>query len=154
MEAYVTGEQSITIVEKTAPTDIILVLDQSGSMSNKIKVPGYGTQVYGEAPFTVKSNDQFYQKRSSYGGIYLKQSDDTYVKINVSRTKSGQKYTYTYKRSDNNAVILTSSGANTAPNFVSKGYASNSAYFYTLIDGSVSRQETLKEARQPHLCGG
>ena len=146
MEAYATGEQSITIVEKTAPTDIILVLDQSGSMSNKIKVPGYGTQVYGEAPFTVKSNDQFYQKRSSYGGIYLKQSDDTYVKINVSRTKSGQKYTYTYKRSDNNAVILTSSGATTAPNFVSAGYASNSAYFYTLIDGSVSRQEILKEA--------
>lgn len=146
MEAYVTGEQSITIVEKTAPTDIILVLDQSGSMSNKIKVPGYGTQVYGEAPFTVKSNDQFYQKRSSYGGIYLKQSDDTYVKINVSRTKSGQKYTYTYKRSDNDTVILTSPGANTVPNFVNEGYASNSAYFYTLIDGSVSRQETLKEA--------
>lgn len=146
MEAYVTGEQSITIVEKTAPTDIILVLDQSGSMSNKIKVPGYGTQVYGEAPFTVKSNDQFFQKGSSYGGIYLKQSDDTYVKIDVSRTKSGQKYTYTYKRSDNKEVILTSSGANTEPDFVSKGYASNSAYFYTLIDGSVSRQETLKEA--------
>ena len=36
LEAYATGEKIITDITKDVPTDIILVLDQSGSMADNI----------------------------------------------------------------------------------------------------------------------
>lgn len=35
LEAYSTGQDTITTTEEAVPLDIVLVLDQSGSMSNR-----------------------------------------------------------------------------------------------------------------------
>ena len=61
LEAYATGEKVTTVVTEDIPTDIILVLDQSGSMEDDI---------YSEA-----------YPGSNHNGTYYVQSNGSYVKV-------------------------------------------------------------------------
>ena len=44
LEAYATGSKVISTEKKDIPTDIVLVLDQSGSMGIKITIPSIHTR--------------------------------------------------------------------------------------------------------------
>lgn len=76
LEAWVTGNKTIIDQEIQVPTDIVLVLDQSGSMSDDFETVVY-EQFRGE-PEELYNN----QKK-----LYVKRSDGSYAPVTVIRTE-------------------------------------------------------------------
>ena len=84
LEAYATGEKFISEVKKDVPTDIILVLDQSGSMAQNM-------YTYDFRPYSDKSNSDFYNVRYNQEwengrNLYYKQDDESYATVSVTVT--------------------------------------------------------------------
>lgn len=84
LEAYATGEKFISEVKKDVPTDIVLVLDQSGSMDEKMST--YDFRAYSD-----KSNSDFYNVRYNQEwengrNLYYKQDDESYATVSVTVT--------------------------------------------------------------------
>lgn len=79
LEAYATGSKVITEVSKDVPTDIVLVLDQSGSMETEMKT-------YSFRQYTDKTNLVYHSYRSNGGknNLYFKQADGSYASVSVS----------------------------------------------------------------------
>ena len=91
LEAYATGEKISTEVTKDVPTDIVLVLDQSGSMTKDM-------ETYGFDAYTNKSNSDYYNLRHNGAenpNLYYKLQDGSYVTVSVERTQTGSKPNYT-----------------------------------------------------------
>lgn len=90
LEAYATGEKISTVVKKDIPTDIILVLDQSGSMADN------NMNTYGFREYTGRSNSQYYDLRHNgnynSGNLYYRLDDGSYATVSVVRSRN---YTYT-----------------------------------------------------------
>lgn len=85
LEAFATGEKITSQISKDVPTDIILVLDQSGSMADKMSV-------YNFTPYADESNDDYYKLRHNGGSnpnLYHKlQNDlegDKYTTVSVTK---------------------------------------------------------------------
>ena len=101
LEAYATGSQIISEVTEDVPTDIILVLDQSGSMA-KEDFPSVGTVTY--TPYTDTRNSNLYSKRhnnnGSSGNLYYQLEDKSYVTVSVTRTQGESTSSYTPCPSD------------------------------------------------------
>ena len=90
LEAYATGEKISTEVTKDVPTDIVLVLDQSGSMTNSMNT-------YGFDAYTNKSNSDYYNLRHNGAenpNLYYKLEDGSYVTVSVERTQTESKPNY------------------------------------------------------------
>ena len=88
LEAYATGERFSTEVTKDVPADIVLVLDQSGSMDEEMYT--YDFQAYRN-----KSNRDYYTLRHNggrYPNLYYKLDNGSYVTVSVERS---QNITYT-----------------------------------------------------------
>ena len=89
LEAYATGEQVITEITKDVPTDIILVLDQSGSMAHDIGQVTY-TKYEDESDFWGTTyhtrNRDYYDYRHNGGSanLWYKLSDGSYVSVSVT----------------------------------------------------------------------
>lgn len=87
LEAYATGSKVITEIQKDVPTDIVLVLDQSGSMKYDM-----GKVTYNKYSDQYSTNTQNYKRRHNGGSANLwyplpdDSSDDSYVPVNVKRT--------------------------------------------------------------------
>lgn len=82
LEAFATGEKTTTTQTKDVPTDIILVLDQSGSMTEDIGQVQY-------APYTGSNtqNKSNFEKRHNGGSANLwYQQDGSYVSVSVTKT--------------------------------------------------------------------
>lgn len=117
LEAYATGSKVITEVKTEVPTDIILVLDQSGSMDENM-------YTYSFTEYTNKDNNDLYNKRMNnnrYGNLYYKISDGIYaeVYVDLNRGWGSSNNTYTYYYVDSESVkhtLKTSSGSDTKPN--------------------------------------
>lgn len=92
LEAYATGEKVISQVDKDVPTDIVLVLDQSGSMTNDMNT-------YDFREYKNKSNSDYYKLRHNNnddkGNLYYKLEDGSYATVSVTRTQDASTYTYT-----------------------------------------------------------
>ena len=89
LEAYATGSKVISEIQKDVPTDIVLVLDQSGSMTDAM-----GTVNYNAYSGSDTQNNRNYEKRHNGGSANLwhKLSDGSYISVSVSRQ---EKWTYT-----------------------------------------------------------
>lgn len=88
LEAYATGEKITSTVEKDIPTDIVLVLDQSGSMKEDMNT-------YGFRPYTNKNNSNYYYLRHNGAenpNLYYKLEDESYATVSVERDQ-GETYT-------------------------------------------------------------
>lgn len=87
LEAYATGEKFTTEVMRDVPADIVLVLDQSGSMTKTMND-------YAFRPYKNKSNSDYYDLRHNGGdrNLYHKLDDGSYVTVSVERHRP---YTYT-----------------------------------------------------------
>ena len=82
LEAYATGSQVTSTITKDVPTDIILVLDQSGSMADKMSQFEF-------RPYTGKSNNDYYYLRhngSVSPNLYHKLEDGKYATVSVTKT--------------------------------------------------------------------
>lgn len=83
LEAYATGAKVISEITKDVPTDIILVLDQSGSMADDI-----GQVQYTAYTGNNTQNKSNYEKRHNGGSANLwhKLADGSYVSVSVKKS--------------------------------------------------------------------
>lgn len=129
LEAYATG--SISLVSQSVPCDIVLVLDQSGSMAN-----GFGTESSYRA-IESSTNRQLYTLADD--GVLYVLTDDGYVSVNVERDWDfwAVQYQYTYTWAGQDAPLV-SRGWNTVPSF--------DVTFYVYEQTTISRLTALKSA--------
>lgn len=80
LEAFATGSKTTTVQEKDIPTDIILVLDQSGSM--EYPIGGYTYTAYRDY-----YNEEYYQLRHNGGSenLWYKLNNNEYIAVSVEQ---------------------------------------------------------------------
>ena len=89
LEAYATGEEITSTVTKDIPTDIVLVLDQSGSMDDSMNVNEFRA-------YEGWRNQFLYEKRHNggEGNLYYLLDDGSYVTVSVTKEeKETEEYT-------------------------------------------------------------
>lgn len=103
LEAYATGSKVISTVTSDVPTDIVLVLDQSGSMGDNFSTTTSDSWVsYGK-----RTNDANYNNRMDSSNnkknrnLYYKLSDGGYAEVCIARSEAGTVKKYT-EYSENN----------------------------------------------------
>lgn len=82
LEAYATGSQVTSTITEDIPTDIILVLDQSGSMADKMSQFDF-------RPYSNKTNNDYYYLRHNGAvnpNLYHKLEDGKYATVSVTKT--------------------------------------------------------------------
>lgn len=92
LEAYATGEKISTEVTREVPTDIILVLDQSGSMDYDMTAsPSTTYWPYDGSYLHSKSNSNLYDYRhndnGNQGNLYYLLRSGSYATVSVVRTQ-------------------------------------------------------------------
>lgn len=131
LESYVTGATTTTTVTEDVPTDIVLVLDQSGSLAYDFtSITGYDYKKVNSSNYNNKRNSN----------LWYKLPDGTYTQVSVKYDWNWgeNKYTYTYKNGDE-TVEYVSYGHDTSPGI--------ELYTRTAITGgTTTRIAALKEA--------
>lgn len=90
LEAYATGSKVISEITKDVPTDIILVLDQSGSMTEDMGTVSfiqYADEHYYWGTTYHTRNQDYYEYRHNDGSknLWHKLNNDQYVSVSVKR---------------------------------------------------------------------
>ena len=135
LESYTTG--TVTTETKNIPTDIVLVLDQSGSMAESFGT----TTVY--TPYDGRSNSDLYYRS---GNLYHKLDNGTYVPVSVSRANNSgfnevsEWNNYTYNSQWNPLYHLHVDGTYHQVTIKRSGGVGNRTYTYTCSDCSLSDQ--------------
>lgn len=84
LEAFATGNKITTTETKDVPTDIILVIDQSGSMGHNM-----GTVSYSKYTKSSETKNNFYYDKRHNGGegnLWYKLEDGSFVSVSVTKT--------------------------------------------------------------------
>ena len=131
LESYATGEVKNTTTTKSS--DIVLLLDVSGSMNDP-----YATQeTY--SLYIGYENWQLKYYSETHWGLWYKLEDNTYVSVSVDKKdyfgSDNDKYTYSYTKDGEKVIIEESIG----------GYTQPEAQFYYKTD-AVTKIDALKEA--------
>ena len=90
LEAYATGSKVISEVKSDVPADIVLVLDQSGSMEDDMGTVSFelykdGTDWWGNTTYHTRNQD-YYEVRHNggSGNLWHKLEDRSYVSVSVT----------------------------------------------------------------------
>lgn len=123
LEAFATGSQQTTTQTKDVPTDIILVLDQSGSMADDI-----GQVQYTAYTGNNTQNKSNYEKRHNGGSANLwhKLPDGSFVSVSVTLQQTITYNKITKGRNDNGSSGYTN-------------YWSNRNNLYTYVNGEIKK---------------
>ena len=129
LEAFATGSKTTTVQEKDIPTDIILVLDQSGSMADDI-----GQVQYTAYTGNNTQNKSNYEKRHNGGSANLwhKLPDGSFVSVSVTLQQTITYDKITKGRNDN--------GSNGYTN-----YWENRNNLYTYVNGEIKKVVYTRE---------
>lgn len=129
LEAFATGSKTTTVQEKDIPTDIILVLDQSGSMADDIGQVQY--TAYTRNDTQNKSN---YEKRHNGGSANLwhKLPDGSFVSVSVTLQQTITYSRITKGRNDNSERGYTN-------------YWENRNNLYTYVNGEIKKVVYTRE---------
>ena len=129
LEAYATGAKVISDISKDIPTDIILVLDQSGSMADDI-----GQVRYTEYTGNNTQNKSNYEKRHNGGSANLwhKLPDGSYVSVSVTLHQTITHDKITKGRNDNSDSGYTN-------------YWENRNNLYTYVNGEIKKVVYTRE---------
>ena len=129
LEAFATGSKTTTVQEKDIPTDIILVLDQSGSMADDIGQVQY--TVYTGNTTQNKSN---YERRHNGGSANLwhKLKDGSFVSISVTLQQTLTYNKITKGRNDNSDREYTN-------------YWENRNNLYAYVNGEIKKVVYTRE---------
>ena len=91
LEAYATGEKVISEITKDVPTDIILVLDQSGSMAEDIGTVSFEqykdeSDWWEGTTYHTRNQDYYeYRHNGGSGNLWHKLDVDSYVSVSVTK---------------------------------------------------------------------
>ena len=85
LEAYATGSKIISETKKDIPTDIVLVLDQSGSMDDPIGEVSFAAYTKGNR-YNYTTNSHHYSVRHNGGSanLYYPIGDGAYASVSVA----------------------------------------------------------------------
>ena len=96
LEAYATGSKIISTVTSDVPTDVILVLDQSGSMGDNFSTTTSDSWVsYGKRTNDANYNNRMNGSKKKDRNLYYKLSDGGYAEVLMDRSKAGTVPKYT-----------------------------------------------------------
>lgn len=137
LEAYATGEKVISEITKDVPTDIILVLDQSGSMAEDIGTVSFQKYQNSSSIFgtTYRTRNQDYYEYRHNGGssnLWHKLADGSYVSVSVTMQENP------------NYTAITN-GKNNSISGGATNYWSNRNNLYAMVDGKYLKV-TVKRA--------
>ena len=129
LEAFATGSKTTTVQEKDIPTDIILVLDQSGSMADDI-----GQVQYTAYTGNNTQNKSNYEKRHNGGSANLwhKLPDGSFVSVSVTLQQTITYNPITKGRNDNDSNGYTN-------------YWENRDNLYTYVNGEIRKVVYTRE---------
>lgn len=158
LEAYATGSKVISTVTSDVPTDIVLVLDQSGSMGDNFSTTTSDSWVsYGK-----RTNDANYNNRmdssnkSKNRNLYYKLSDGGYAEVCIARSEAGTIKKYTEYSGNNYSCNHSSDTLYTEVNgqyvkvSVSSEYDYTSAvYIYTYTYTAPDNSPVTETSRGP-----
>ena len=158
LEAYATGSKVISTVTSDVPTDIVLVLDQSGSMGENFSTTTSDSWVsYGK-----RTNDANYNNRmdssnkSKNRNLYYKLSDGGYAEVRMDRSEAGTVKKYTEYSGNNYSCNHSSDTLYTEVNgqyvkvSVSSEYDYTSAvYIYTYTYTAPDNSPVTETSRGP-----
>lgn len=146
LEAYATGSKIISTVTSDVPTDVILVLDQSGSMGDDME-----QLVYTAYSGNARQNSDLYEKQDN---LWYKLSDGSYVAVTVTSRNDSIQYTpitdgrnnedydwwsgstYTNLWDNKDDLYAKINGEYQKVTVSRSGYGNNRTYTYTLPDGT------------------
>lgn len=145
LEAYATGSKIISTVTSDVPTDIVLVLDQSGSMGDNFSTTTSDSWVsYGKRTNDANYNNRMNGSKKKDRNLYCKLSDGGYAEVLMDRSKAGTTKKYTEYNGDNSACYGSRDTLYTEVNDqhveveVSVSYTAGTltyTYTYTIPDG-------------------
>lgn len=158
LEAYATGSKVISTVTSDVPTDVILVLDQSGSMGDNFSTTTADSWVsYGK-----RTNDANYNNRMDSSNnkknrnLYYKLSDGGYAEVLMDRSEAGTVKKYTEYSGNNYSCNHSSDTLYTEVNgqyvkvSVSSEYDYTSAvYIYTYTYTAPDSSPVTETSRGP-----
>lgn len=142
LEAFATGAQTTSTVTKDIPTDIILVLDQSGSMKDPMGGDVYKAYREEEGWFDTRNyhNDEYYPLRHNGGSenLWHKLNNNEYIAVSVE-----QKMVYTAisgwsnkKYDDNqNSLYCLVSGEYKSVTVKREGHLFSADEYWYTVDG-------------------
>ena len=160
LEAYATGSKVISEVTMDVPTDIILVLDQSGSMANDIGTVSFEKYEdeydwWNDSTTYHTRNQNYYEYRHNGGSsnLWHKLDDDSYVSVSVTKQEqlSYSKITNGYNEQGGKNRTNLYSNRNNLYAMVNGEYVKVSVertgtnyytYTYKLADGTVIATST------------
>lgn len=93
LEAFATGSKVTQVVKEDVPTDIILVLDQSGSMADDIGTVAFEKYKdeddgWYETDYHTRNRDYFnYRHNGGSANLWHKLEDGSYVSVSVTKTQ-------------------------------------------------------------------
>ena len=158
LEAYATGSKVISTVTSDVPTDIVLVLDQSGSMGDNFSTTTSDSWVsYGK-----RTNDANYNNRmdssnkSKNRNLYYKLSDGGYAEVLMDRSEAGTVKKYTeysgnnYSCNHSGDTLYTEVNGQYVKVSVSSEYDYTSAvYIYTYTYTAPDNSPVTETSRGP-----
>ena len=129
LEAYATGSQVTSTITEDIPTDIILVLDQSGSMKDDIGQVRYTAYTGKET-----QNNNNFEKRHNGGkaNLWHKLSDGSYVSVSVTLQQTITYNKITKGRNNNGSSGYTN-------------YWENRNNLYTYVNGEIKKVVYTRE---------
>ena len=129
LEAFATGAQTTTVQTEDVPTDIVLVIDQSGSMADDI-----GQVQYTAYTGNNTQNKSNYEKRHNGGraNLWHKLPDRSYVSVSVTLQQTITYNKITEGRNDNDSSGYTN-------------YWENRNNLYTYVKGEIRKVVYTRE---------
>lgn len=131
LEAFATGSKIITTETKDVPTDIILVIDQSGSMTENIGTVSYKAYT---GNYTRNKNNYANRHNGGDGNLWHKLNDDSYVSVSVELQQTITYNKITKGRNDD--------GSNGYTN-----YWDNQNNLYTYVNGEIKKVIYTRERK-------
>lgn len=133
LEAYATGSKVISTVTSDVPTDIVLVLDQSGSMGDNFSTTTADSWVsYGKRTNAANYNNRMDSSNNKKNrNLYYKLSDGGYAEVRMDRSEAGTVKKYTEYSGNNYSCNHSSDTLYTEVNGQYVKVSVSSEYDYT-----------------------
>ena len=149
LESYVTGNVDVKTDLTTTPCDIVLVLDQSGSMEENMS---------SETTYEARDSQKYSYNSIAYNNnYYYKDDDGEYYKVNADYEWNffGDNYYYLYYQKGNNTYYLSGSDvvSNQPNNVTNQSDTIWKGILYEQKATSKSRIDSLKEAANSFIDG-